>query len=234
MCLIILQTIRRSKLVINSGEEFGSNRCFRRKLPVKSREVKTHFFYEVESEKFMDFSSIFQANISPSLHCATPADIAVKTQLAKDVLNLCGVQFPPNISSKCSSSCIDYRVKPCDRNKNDEDLAKERYHLDCFQKIDPKILNELTGSDTRILIDFEDEYARCGNFDLLFPTAETFDYVKYYNPPIAYSNLLLAQWQVEQANRGRDVGIAILEEICRNGDHFADSNDFNLFENGAV
>lgn len=89
----------------------------------------------------------------------------------------------------------------------------------------------MTGSDARILIDFEDEYDRSGNFDLLFPTAETLDYVKYYNSPLTYSNLLLAQWQAEQAIRGRQIGIGILEAITSRGDHFADPN---LFENAAL
>lgn len=70
-----------------------------------------------------------------------------------------------------------------------------------------------------MLIDFEDEFSRACNFNLLFPTAENYDYVRYYNDPISYGNLLLAQWQLEQARRGRQVGIDILEGIASRKEH---------------
>ncbi|VDK72366.1 unnamed protein product [Onchocerca ochengi] len=172
---------------------------------------------------------LLEVNISPSLHCATATDIAVKTTLAKDVLNLCGIQIPPDIISKDDTLSMDYRVKSFDGYKNEEDLKKERYHLEYFKKnreIDRRILDELTGCDARILIEFEDELDRSSNFDLIFPTAETIDYVKYYNNPLIYSNLLLAQWQVEQKARGREVGIRILEDISSKNEHFASTDLF--------
>ncbi|EJW79113.1 hypothetical protein WUBG_09978 [Wuchereria bancrofti] len=128
---------------------------------------------------------------------------------------------------------MDYRVKSFDGNKSTEDLKKERHHLEYFKrnrKIDQRILDELTGCDARILIEFEDELDRSGNFDLIFPTAETIDYVKYYNSPLTYSNLLLAQWQVEQEARGREIGIGILEDISSKSEHFADTD---IFENAS-
>ncbi|VDM95547.1 unnamed protein product [Thelazia callipaeda] len=163
---------------------------------------------------------LLEVNISPSLHCATATDKAIKTVLAKDVLNLCGVQIPPNITNALS---IDYRVKSFDSNKSAEDMLKEMHHVGYFEKnmkIDPRIVDDLTGSDARILIDFEDELDRSGNFDLIFPTAKTFNYVNFYKKPIAYSNLLLAQWQLEKERRGREVGLAILEDISRRNKHF--------------
>lgn len=97
-----------------------------------------------------------------------------------------------------------------------------------LQEIDRRILDELTSYDARILIEFEDELDRSGNFELIFPTAETVDYIKYYNNPLTYSNLLLAQWQVEQQARGREVGIGILEDIASKSEHFANTD---IFEN---
>ncbi|CAG9540704.1 unnamed protein product [Cercopithifilaria johnstoni] len=173
---------------------------------------------------------LLEVNISPSLHCSTPTDIAVKTTLAKDVLNLCGIQIPPD-TSKSNTLSMDYRVKSFDGNKSEEDFKKERHHLEYFKKnkkIDRRILDELTGCDARILIEFEDELDRSGNFDLIFPTVETVGYVKYYKSPLTYSNLLLAQWQVEQEARGREVGIGILEDISSKSEHFSDTD---IFEN---
>ncbi|VDK71121.1 unnamed protein product [Litomosoides sigmodontis] len=171
---------------------------------------------------------LLEVNISPSLHCSTPTDIAIKTTLAKNVLNLCGIQIPPD-ANKSNALSMDYRVKSFDGNKSEEDLKKERHHLEHFEinrEIDRRILDELTSYDARILIEFEDELDRSGNFDLIFPTAETVDYVKYYNNPLTYSNLLLAQWQVEQQARGREVGVGILEDITSRSEHFADTDIF--------
>lgn len=81
-------------------------------------------------------------------------------------------------------------------------------------------MDEITGSDARTLVDFEDELSRADNFDLIFPTADNVGYMKYYNEPI-YSNLLLMQWQLEQVDCGRQKGIQILEEICRRGGHMS-------------
>lgn len=37
---------------------------------------------------------LIEMNISPSLHSSTLVDVQVKAPLAKDVLNMCGMQFP--------------------------------------------------------------------------------------------------------------------------------------------
>lgn len=46
---------------------------------------------------------LIEMNISPSLHSSTLVDMEVKAPLAKDVLNMCGMQFPIRfiISFKC-------------------------------------------------------------------------------------------------------------------------------------
>lgn len=37
---------------------------------------------------------LIEMNISPSLQSSTPVDVRVKAPLARDVLNMCGLQFP--------------------------------------------------------------------------------------------------------------------------------------------
>lgn len=163
---------------------------------------------------------LLEVNISPSLHSGTQLDVNVKAPLAKDVLNLCGIQIPPHPNGRTSLS-IDYGVKPFYGHKTVEELEKEHSHLEYYRKngkIDPKILDGLTGSDIRTLVDFEDELCRCGNFKLIFPTVDNMGYMKYYNEPLLYSNLLLMQWQFEQ-NGDRNIGIERLEEMCKRGDH---------------
>ncbi|VDM45226.1 unnamed protein product [Toxocara canis] len=166
---------------------------------------------------------ILEVNISPSLHSGTPVDVNVKAPLARDVLNLCGVQLPPQSGGKGASLTINYGVKPFEGHKTHAELEKERRHVDYYLKngkIDRSILDEITGSDARTLIDFEDELSRANNFDLIFPTADNVGYMKYYNEPI-YSNLLLMQWQLEQVDSDRQKGIQLLEEICRRGEHMS-------------
>ncbi|MFH4980664.1 hypothetical protein AB6A40_007373 [Gnathostoma spinigerum] len=161
---------------------------------------------------------LLEVNISPSLHSGTPLDVSVKAPLAKDVLNLCGVQLPPDVAGKKpSAETIDYSVKPFEGNKTSTELEKESYHVDYYlqhRHINPSILDNLTGSDVRTLIDFEDELTRRGGFQLIFPTVENLGYMKYFNDPI-YSNLLLMQWQIEQGKgEDRSAGRQHLEEIC--------------------
>ncbi|VDK50129.1 unnamed protein product [Anisakis simplex] len=168
---------------------------------------------------------LLEVNISPSLHSGTAVDQSVKAPLARDVLNLCGIQLPPQQDDKRTSLTINYGVKPFEGHKTHAELEKERYHVEYYRKngrIDETILDELTGSDARVLVDFEDELSRANNFDLIFPTCENIGYMKYYNEAV-YANLLLMQWQLSQESRsdGRHNGIQILDRICKRGDHMS-------------
>ncbi|VDN52298.1 unnamed protein product [Dracunculus medinensis] len=170
---------------------------------------------------------LLEVNISPSLHSETALDFNIKAPLARDVLNLCGVQVPSVKNEKESPLVINYGVKPHDRHKTVHDLEKERFHVEYYnknRKIDPSIIEKLTGSDVRILIDFEDELLRAGGFTLIFPTVNTIGYLKYFSEPI-YSNLLLTQWQIEQCESDRQTGIRSLEEFCKRGDHLSELSD---------
>lgn len=85
----------------------------------------------------------------------------------------------------------------------------------------------LTDGDVRYLIEFEDELIRKGSFELVFPLGNaTEHYLNNIRKPI-YSNLLLTDWQKYQTKYGRQKGIEILEQFCREGYHI--SRNF-LFE----
>ncbi|KAK5978529.1 hypothetical protein GCK32_020842 [Trichostrongylus colubriformis] len=80
-------------------------------------------------------------------------------------------------------------------------------------RLNRRILKRLTREDLRMLVEFEDEYTRRGNFRLIFPTADTAYMQSYFVQPV-YANLLLQQWQIEQETCGREDGIARLEALC--------------------
>ena len=53
------------------------------------------------------------------------------------------------------------------------------------------IYDGITPDDLRILIETEDEYARRGNFERIFPSDK--NYCKYFQTP-RYYNILLKKW----------------------------------------
>lgn len=59
---------------------------------------------------------------------------------------------------------------------------------------DGDILSSLTQSDIRVLMLAEDELSRCGLFKRVFPSAESSQYLKYFDKP-RYYNLLLDAWE---------------------------------------
>ncbi|TKR67381.1 hypothetical protein L596_023542 [Steinernema carpocapsae] len=176
---------------------------------------------------------LLEVNISPSLHSSTPIDVRVKAPLAKDVLNLCGIRLPPD--EKAPHMTLDYRITPHHLSKCEDHLAKERlfeHHYIHNDEIGYDIIEDLTDSDVRMLVDFEDEYARRGNFSLIYPRDDTAEYLRYFQAPI-YSNLMLYEWQCQQSISDRQVGIQRLEEICQHNLHragvtFLDKEAMNL------
>lgn len=69
----------------------------------------------------------------------------------------------------------------------------------------PTILNVLTPDDLRILIESEDELARSGQFERIFPAKDTRKYMKLFDTT-RYYNLLLQEWIAKYGNN-REKGI---------------------------
>lgn len=104
-----------------------------------------------------------------------------------------------------------------------------------FQQVRKNILDVLTPDDLRILIETEDEFARRGSFERIFPTNQTRKYLKYFETP-RYYNLLLNEWitkYTRNEQRGNDQnrsthvpsplllpsGIALLNSCCKKEVH---------------
>lgn len=69
----------------------------------------------------------------------------------------------------------------------------------------------------RCLIIAEDELARCSPLERIFPTIDTYKYLKYTEVP-RYYNRLLDAWETRYANN-RIEGIHLLRQFCEDGYH---------------
>ncbi len=108
------------------------------------------------------------------------------------------------------------------------------------------IFDGMTPDDIRILIETEDEYARKGNFQRLFPSLNSKKYMKYFEKP-RYHNILLSHWTErykENSTEGLKIystnqlklfsnlfclGISLLNSYCKKKVHF--QNPATSFEN---
>lgn len=79
------------------------------------------------------------------------------------------------------------------------------------------ILENLLPDDVRCLIITEDELSRCKPLERIFPTMETYSYLKYIDSP-RYYNRLLDAWEHRYGNC-REEGIKLLSKLCEENYH---------------
>ena len=72
----------------------------------------------------------------------------------------------------------------------------------------------MTPDDIRMLVETEDEFARRGSFERIFPTSQTRKYLKYFETP-RYYNLLLNEW-ITKYHRMEERGIMKFKELQYN------------------
>ncbi|KAI6214964.1 hypothetical protein M3Y94_00330000 [Aphelenchoides besseyi] len=166
---------------------------------------------------------ILEMNISPSMQTATEEDVAVKASLISDVLNMWRMQFIHD--DDIETADLSYRSKPIPIHKTEEHVKKEIENCNFFlntSKISPSILSHLTDADLRYLIDFEDEFALRGSFELVFPAVDTIaQYLQ--SMETTYPNLLLTAW-ISLAEDDRVLGIERLKSAAATGAHFSETN----------
>ncbi|CAJ0578725.1 unnamed protein product, partial [Mesorhabditis spiculigera] len=140
---------------------------------------------------------LLEVNVTPAMHSDLPIDVSVKGPLVASVLSM---------------ACIRPVTKNLDGHENmldkaslwaadEETIAKEEYYYERFKiygETCGTMLNRLTSTDVRILCQFEDEFERRGQMKLIYPTADTHPYLRYFDE-VTYPNLLLQQWQIRQA-----------------------------------
>ncbi|XP_030240005.1 tubulin polyglutamylase TTLL4 isoform X2 [Drosophila navojoa] len=175
---------------------------------------------------------LLEVNISPSLHSELPLDAHVKAPLVQGVLNTALYNIPPKLSQEkqrelAAEFCFPAGTQMCydkrmyinylsreEKNKHNTFTRKSMEHREEY--IDA-ILEKLTPDDVRCLIIAEDELARCTPLERIFPTDQTYKYLKYNDTP-RYYNRLLDAWESRYANN-RTEGIALLRDYCQSKYH---------------
>nr|XP_009943595.1 PREDICTED: tubulin polyglutamylase TTLL4 [Opisthocomus hoazin] len=173
---------------------------------------------------------ILEVNISPSLHSNSPLDVSIKGQMIRDLLNLAGFLLPSmdSVASKpqtrSGSTCslggaLEEKPKPASEHFIAEKM-KKAYYL--TQKIPDQdfyssILDILTPDDVRILVETEDEYSRCGQFERVFPTHISMRYLRFFEQP-RYFNILVTQWELKYYLK-KHKGLELLKNWCVKGYH---------------
>uniref|UniRef100_A0A8C3TEA8 Tubulin tyrosine ligase like 4 n=1 Tax=Chelydra serpentina TaxID=8475 RepID=A0A8C3TEA8_CHESE len=152
---------------------------------------------------------ILEVNISPSLHSNSPLDVSIKGQMIRDLLNLAGFVLPnaddvASCSGSASSSTISLTSATKEKPKSPPEQftaekMKRAYYL--TQKLPDQdfyssILDILTPDDVRVLVETEDEFARRGQFERVFPTRISARYLRFFEQP-RYFNILTAQWELK-------------------------------------
>ncbi|NXF75592.1 TTLL4 polyglutamylase, partial [Sclerurus mexicanus] len=179
---------------------------------------------------------ILEVNISPSLHSNSPLDVSIKGQMIRDLLNLAGFVLPKMDSvasrtqtrsgSTCSlDSALKEKPKPVSEHFRAEKM-KQAYYL--MQKIPDQdfyssVLDILTPDDVRILVETEDEYSRRGQFERVFPSHISMQYLRFFEQP-RYFNILVTQWELKYY-LNRHKGLELLKNWCVKGYHTGGGTD---------
>ncbi|CAF0936843.1 unnamed protein product [Didymodactylos carnosus] len=167
---------------------------------------------------------IVEVNISPSLHSNSPLDVSVKGSMIADLLNLSGFQIPDrrDVLSDTSvrkkarlpkSLIFDKRILA--QTLSTDEKLKHQYFIQRYndEQARKSILDMFTPDDIRLLTETEDEYARRGSFERIYPTHQTRKYLKYFETP-RYYNLLLNEW-ITKYYRLEERGISLLNSFCK-------------------
>ncbi|XP_044294057.1 tubulin polyglutamylase TTLL4 isoform X3 [Varanus komodoensis] len=173
---------------------------------------------------------ILEVNISPSLHSNSPLDVSIKGQMVRDALNLAGFLLPspedvasPSGSASSSTTSLNSIMKEKNRSSAEMFIAektKKAYYL--TQKVPDQefystILDVLTPDDVRVLVETEDEFARRGQFERVFPSRLSMHYLRFFEQP-RYFNILTAQWELKYfLNKAK--GVDLLRNWCYKGYH---------------
>uniref|UniRef100_A0ABM5F7Q0 Tubulin monoglutamylase TTLL4 isoform X1 n=1 Tax=Pogona vitticeps TaxID=103695 RepID=A0ABM5F7Q0_9SAUR len=173
---------------------------------------------------------ILEVNISPSLHSNSPLDVSIKGQMVRDALNLAGFLLPSaedvaSPSGSASSSTISLNSAMKEKSRPSVELftaekTKRAYYL--TQKVPDQefystILDILTPDDVRVLVETEDEFARRGQFERLFPSRISMRYLRFFEQP-RYFNILTAQWE-QKYFLNKTKGLDLLRSWCHKGYH---------------
>ncbi|KAM7354234.1 tubulin tyrosine ligase-like 4B isoform 2-T5 [Cochliomyia hominivorax] len=212
---------------IISGES-GLNRTYRQNVNFRYNCFELFGFDVLLDENLIPW--LLEINISPSLHSELPLDLHVKGPLIQSILNTALYQVPPKLNEKNQKEilealklkgplCHDKRIfTTCLRN---DEIRKHNHFtnrsIEYREEYLDAILDNLNPDDVRCLLVSEDELNRCSPLERIFPTPDTYKYLKFVEHP-RYYNRLLDAWEHRYGNC-REKGIELLRGYCEDNYH---------------
>ncbi|XP_018585215.2 tubulin monoglutamylase TTLL4 isoform X1 [Scleropages formosus] len=176
---------------------------------------------------------VLEVNISPSLHSSTALDVAIKSQMIRDVLNLAGFVLPhhEDLIQSCSTSTSSFSGEMRERSRQLTELSSDEKIKRAFflrqpfadQEFFSSVLDILTPGDVRVLAESEDELCRRGEFERVFPSPTSSRYMRFFEQP-RYLNILLNQWE-QKYWQNRSKGISLLKNLCQAGVHLGPTSE---------
>jgi tubulin polyglutamylase TTLL4 len=142
---------------------------------------------------------LLEVNISPSLSSSSPLDKKIKTVLICDTLNLVGV-FPYDRKQyeRENEQLLKKRLLGLDRHREEgieADLAPDSYLSKLFKQLNKDEGSSPLGEDDlNMIIDFEEEQFRLGNFEKIFPCINNAAYYAQFFEQSRGSNNLLQRY----------------------------------------
>lgn len=132
---------------------------------------------------------LLEINTNPSLSSNSVFDKVLKTKLVCDMLTLVGVKpisFPELRIKEQYEGVEPLKINEYEGCDTYEERNKRRAKL--MNSID---FNHLSTEDLDVVLNFEEEFKRMGNFRRVFPNKNNFrDYTKFFYKH-SYNNLLL-------------------------------------------
>ena len=132
---------------------------------------------------------LMEVNVSPSLNNGSPLDKKIKTALMADIFTLIGLV--PYDRVECKQQ---WELKRLHRMLGLTRGLRKRPSIQSVKTCKSLTELDLAPADLEILMETEEEAARLGNFELLFPTKASIPRYARYLQPERISNLLT--WKV--------------------------------------
>ncbi|XP_063720444.1 uncharacterized protein LOC134846929 isoform X3 [Symsagittifera roscoffensis] len=176
---------------------------------------------------------ILEVNISPSLHSNSELDISVKENMLRDLFNVLGLTVPDKEEVASANMKCKFKLPYMKDGKfiRDAQLTQNERakHVHYMQRasdevVKSTILDILTAEDIRLLAETEDEMNRAGDFVRVFPAINSTQYLRYFDQPAKYANLLLDEWARRYAYMPQR-GIEVLEHLCAVRAHLGERDD---------
>mmetsp|Transcript_9081 Transcript_9081/g.33510 ORF Transcript_9081/g.33510 Transcript_9081/m.33510 type:complete len:717 (-) Transcript_9081:877-3027(-) len=145
---------------------------------------------------------IIEVNVSPSLSSSSPLDKQIKGHLITQTFHMLGcTPYKRRDYKDHQEQERRDRLLGLAPSSNLHSLRSTLYKRTMFELQRSKRLDFLTDDDRDVIMHFEDEHSRRGNFERIFPTKNSNDkYGKFFENE-RYNNVLLGMWLKENSSR---------------------------------